>query len=459
MKRIVLLLLCVFLSGLSFPIQAEQEAVPANRSGIACDFSLRLRLNMEAFSPSDQGRARGYSDLLDALEFHGSISYDASERYADLSLKIVPLNREAQPVTLQIFGTPAALYLVSDLLGDEAVLISSASLLDFAVKTYYRLGLKLHYPALLFPYVYEFAAAKIINRWNKIYTASADRETLITPGQISSLAKSISTQLNRSSDLNTLITALGLVGGKEDTVAAIFESIPEYLTQTLTDGEAVVIHRDAQKETWSARKQVFYTHGILADRERIRLRLPAFPNGYVPSFSWTRIREDQREKLTISASLAHPSEEALFAFSFSADGLPASWPSAAHADGSLSLTGALVPQGSFLFTLDTDPSGAFTAEIRKPSGPEAEGRWWIQAEGTLLPREIHESAAREPADLHATDILRVNDTTLSEFVNRVRFPAAVGLIRFIVGLPVSACQTILDDLTDTGVLGILLPME
>ena len=456
-RKPILLLLCILLIGTALPAGAETAPVPQRAAGI--DYTLRLQLNPEAFSPESRLRLHGIRDLLAALEFQGTVCYDPSIRYLDLSLYLRPLDRSSQPITVRISGYPAALYISSNLLGEEKMLISGASLLDFAVKTYYRLGLKLHYPALLYPYVYEFAAFKIIKKWNNIFTPSDDSKTVLSAKSIASLAKTISNQLNQSSDLSTLITALGLVGGQEEAVTALFEDLPHYLTRTLTGGQSVVIRRSADEENWSARKKPFFTRISRPELQSVRLELPAFANGYLPSFSWSLSREEGGNRLELNAGVTHPSREDLFTLSVSGDRLPAVWPAEASGSGSFSLSGALVPQGAFRFGLTTEASGSFQLEIKKPSGEEAEGNWMLRAEGSATPRDMEVTPGQEKTSGHVTDILRVNDTTLAEFVRRVRLPAAAGMLRFIAGIPTAACQALMDDLTESGILHILLPSD
>ena len=54
------------------------------------------------------------------------------------------------------------------------------------------------------------------------------------------------------------------------------------------------------------------------------------------------------------------------------------------------------------------------------------------------------------------NIFSVNDVTLNEFVHRIARPFATGMLNFLVEVPASACQSVMDDLTDYGVLSVIL---
>ena len=58
--------------------------------------------------------------------------------------------------------------------------------------------------------------------------------------------------------------------------------------------------------------------------------------------------------------------------------------------------------------------------------------------------------------IYELNIFSVNDVTLKEFVGQVLRPAFEGLLPFLVEMPASSCQVIMDDLTEAGVLSVLL---
>ena len=49
-----------------------------------------------------------------------------------------------------------------------------------------------------------------------------------------------------------------------------------------------------------------------------------------------------------------------------------------------------------------------------------------------------------------------NDSTIRAFLPDMVRPMLEGMLRFLAGIPASACQAIMDDLTDLGVLELLL---
>jgi len=86
------------------------------------------------------------------------------------------------------------------------------------------------------------------------------------------------------------------------------------------------------------------------------------------------------------------------------------------------------------------------------------GAEMMTLEGSLLPREgemlMDIRAEEEPENM--LDLFVSNDTQIQSFLPDLVEPLLQGMIRFLVGIPTSACQAILDDLTEMGVFGVLM---
>ena len=50
------------------------------------------------------------------------------------------------------------------------------------------------------------------------------------------------------------------------------------------------------------------------------------------------------------------------------------------------------------------------------------------------------------------NILSINDMTLKELLSEIARPAFEGVLRFLVEMPASSCQSIMDDLESYGIL-------
>ena len=57
------------------------------------------------------------------------------------------------------------------------------------------------------------------------------------------------------------------------------------------------------------------------------------------------------------------------------------------------------------------------------------------------------------------NIFSVNDKTVSDFSRQIRRPLISGILNFLDVIPASACQSIMDDLEEYGLLNLLLGEE
>lgn len=430
---------------------AAEETAPVT----GYDFDLRFQLNREGLSSVRDKRLLGYADLLDALSFHGSFFYDRDSRAVDFSLDILPDDPDAEPLRLRFFGYPETLMLTASFLGTETVLFSNISLLEFVNKTREHLGLNLQYAALLYPYVYEYALQTVIHRWNRTFRKKSESR-MITAKSVKTFAATLERACTEQKETETLINSLCLTGDYAETIRAEISGLSAWLLNDITRGKGVKIRLSSGSEIWSAGNKAFFTRKFSDTDETIATNLPPTPGGYQPAFSFSNHRQEEKADLDLYIGWTRNGEDDLLSFRFTGSELPQSWPADASAEGEISLLGALYPNFAFGFGLLSDASGQFRLQLKKPSGSENAGEVFFIAEGTLIPRESPIRKYTEEEMASCVDILRVNDVTLAEFTNRIKGTAVKELVRFLVGVPASSCQSVLDDLTDTGILNMLL---
>ena len=57
------------------------------------------------------------------------------------------------------------------------------------------------------------------------------------------------------------------------------------------------------------------------------------------------------------------------------------------------------------------------------------------------------------------NVFSVNDKTVSEFSGKIRRPLITGILNLLDEMPASACQSVMDDLEEYGLVNILLGEE
>ena len=83
----------------------------------------------------------------------------------------------------------------------------------------------------------------------------------------------------------------------------------------------------------------------------------------------------------------------------------------------------------------------------------------LSCSGTVLPgepRDIPNYQAQTPDDSTSYNVFSFNEERLSDFTHNVLPYLLRNLFSFVAEAPTAACQSFLDDLTEAGVLDMLL---
>ena len=176
MKRILAMMLALFLLAGTAAAGAE-EANPYRADSY--DFTLRFRLNAEAFPLHDREYMQGYADLLEALEFRGNYSQSMQGKYVDMSFEVVPVTNPDAAVSFRIFGRPKNwLNVSSSLLGDAAVCFQPPQIMPFVVRAWETFQIPLFPIALAIPTLTEAPYNLLYENWSTEVRERKDRSVI-----------------------------------------------------------------------------------------------------------------------------------------------------------------------------------------------------------------------------------------------------------------------------------------
>lgn len=454
MRKCLSLLLAFALLCFCLPASAaEKEAAQA------WSFSFSLHLNEEAVSSGLRDRARGYAALFDALRFEGTYARSLSSSAFELQLSVIPVDPEASPVSFRIHGLPHSMMVGSPLMGEEQFVLDNDALLEFCMKGYEHLGLPLPYVALMLPYTWENAFRFVLADWEGMMQARTP-EGIIPAAAVSTLADKWTRRLESDPHIMVFSTSLGLDTGFDAAFHQFLADAPAYLTKEVTGGEDIRIVSSEGGETWSSGCGEFVSRSDSPEHRRLSVFLPPMESGYQPSFLFQQTLTQSRlsGQIALSVSQTLPEKEDLLDLRVSAAALPESWPADCDSLVNFNLTGGLFANLGFTGFLKGAADGSLALEIRKPSLEPEPGDLLLSLTGSLLPVEgdVTLDAYDEAEANAATSILHVNETSLKPFVEKILPTFAGGFLKFLFGIPTAACQVVLDDLTDYGVLGMLL---
>ena len=81
----------------------------------------------------------------------------------------------------------------------------------------------------------------------------------------------------------------------------------------------------------------------------------------------------------------------------------------------------------------------------------------LQVFGTVIPRQLEAAPSYWEGDfVEYTNLFSVNDSSLRELAGRAAKPLLQGILDFLIEVPASACQSVMDDLTSSGLLSMAL---
>lgn len=445
------------------PVSAEEAD-----SRHSYDFDLTFSLNAGAFPALVRSRAEGYAALVNRLGIRGSVAWDDTTRSLDMNGSLYFTDNESLSYPFRLFGVPSRLFITFPETENEVIFLNMAALADFSIKAKNTLNVPLFYAAVLYPYTSEVSFSGLKEAWAQAI-GRQEKSGRITKKQSAAFASLVQDQLDSNSFLRLWIQALA--GGSEspEAVDAFFYDLGNYC-RVVTGGRNISVSISPSSEVWqNADGQTLYSAYETDGGKTYTLSLPANQYGYVPFLTYSSRSDEQTSGFDLHASVlrdgyrdgyAESSKfwpDTLLDCSVSASGLPLSIPS----DSAFSVTGiingAVYPNYAFVLRGETKNDGSVSLLLYKPFSRDAEPVMILQCSGTVLPAEPVSLPDYLYYDLTAThNVFSFNEERLAAFRSAV-LPALVrSVFSFVAAAPTAACQSFLDDLTDMGILQMLL---
>ena len=490
--------LCSFTSAL-----AEKQA-PV----VYCyDFDLAFSLNVESFPLPDRERASGYAELLDSLGLKGRLAWCPKKNSMNLEASLYYLDKPSLSYPFRIYGTNKRVFVTSPLINNEDLFLDMNGLMEFAVKAKGTLNMPLTYLAFLYPYATEYAFKKLNSSWNKRIGPSRTTGT-VTLEQFEKMSERWVIHISSNPNIQRWIYALMGIAEAPEVIQAEFDNLPFYY-ENITGGQPLSVSVGENSELWQdASGNTLFSKQVSEDDFSLTLSLPASVNGYIPQLSVLTHAGEETSSFDVSASItldpsASPElpwdeyedfgpvtgsgdmtaeyvEEVideddsgvytdgddhigiikpaqLLSFQASGSGFPRNLPADSSFSASASMLGAVYPNFAFSLQGETKTDGTFSASLSRPESAESPSVEILRVSGTVVSAEPEKVPDYRKKSLKKVfNIFAMNDQSLADFSKRIVPLALRSLLSFVAEAPTSACQSVLDDLTDLGVLGMLL---
>ena len=505
---LLILILCLSFAHAEETAPAEESA-PAP-SAQRYDLDLTFSLNPEAFPARARSRARGYAELLDVLELRGDITICEETQSFDLNAELFFRNKPEVSIPFRFYGIPSQLFLTSPIIGNQTLLFNMACLAEFAIKIKKNLETPLPALSLLYPVVYQHNLYTVRQAFLD-YTAPSDVSREISAEKIAELADTWQDLISNQTELNVLMTVLCSVSSAPEAVEAELNGIPSYVRDFVSAGEPITVEVGDGTETWqNAAGQTLFSREKKDGSLTWSLTLPADENRYVPTLSFTRTNadgtcdfslegsmirdkasavppgfedqgftplEDEEEDAESESEDSTPvtgeeeSEESeseseeeedsewpetMVKLSASGSSLPLSYPADSSFSLAASIEGALYPNFSISVLGKTENNGTVSAAFRiheKNSDPAT----ILTCQGTVIPgvaETVPDYNGLPPRGVFG--FFSFSEYYMELFKDLVTKPLLLGLLDFVAAAPTSACQSLLDDLTDSGIMNMMM---
>lgn len=463
MKRFLALLFMLVLSVSAVAFSCAEESVPTVYS---YDFDFRFHMNADVFPVQNRTHMQGYADLLNMLELKGNLTYSPSTGSFNINAEIIPVTNPGASVSFRLYGIPDYIGLSSPLLGDETIWFQNPFLMEFAFKTWNNLRIPLQYVALLYPYVTESAFRQMSNAWNVRFGAVSESVSF-SRDELVSLVENWSSILHDDSQLKYWIYSISLPAKNGDLMETEFFRLPDYVLSRVFPEGGLRCMLDDSTETWlNDQNDLLFTRTIESGSSEWTLSLPETESGYLPRVTFRSVNDSRFFSLSLDGSYnlsesqvsnRSPLPESLFSLFLDMNGWPAFWPMDAAFDASLSIGGILYPNATMTLRGNSRTDGSFSLVISEPVEESGTSLEVFSCSGTVIPVAPSGVPDYKRDDFVSyLSIFNVSDQSKDDFVHRIRRPLFLGILNFLDEVPARACQSVMDDLEDYGVLDMIL---
>ena len=486
--------LCLFLVLVLLSACAAAEEPKAQRY----DFDLTFVLNAEAFPPASRSRAGGYAELLNRLELRGSVTFCGRTESFDMDAVLLFKDKPDVSIPFRFYGVPQHLFLTSPVMDNQTILFSMGALLEFAVKAKNTLNIPLPYFAFLYPYSTAFAFRSVTGAWSEVIGRTTE-SCEISAEQLDDVSARWDTAMQEDPALILWISALAGGSDASEAVETEFANLPFYANEYVSHGEPLSVLVTDGSEIWqNAEGQILFSREERGEGSYSwSLTLPATESRYVPYASFARDTDGSVTDFSFEATyLRQPKErpysddedsegdeygddegysedyeedseeyeeengsfpETLLRLAASSSSIPCSLPADSSFSLSGSVTGSLFPNYAFTLSGETKKDGTVSVSLCKSSAGDVSSDFILRVEGTVVPGNPEFVPDYTNKQLYGTfNLFSFNEYYVALFKELVTKPMLKSLLDFVAEAPASACQSLLDDLTDLGFLNFLL---
>lgn len=461
-KLIALVLVCVTVLGM---VSAIAESSSGNPEVISYDFNLRFHLNADAFSFHERKRQQGYEDLLDMLEFRGNYSYCPATDSSDFRLEIVPVTNPSAKISFRVYGIRTQRIVTSSLFGAEKVSFAPAYFMHFANSVWEVIRLPLYLPALINPQITITAFRSIADVWN--WGMSEKSSGKISKDTIKKIAEGWRTQFAENDDLNTWLKVITNPIPDGALVVSEIEQLPDMLLSFANGKPLRITSAAGVKQGLNASGDVLWEERTSDEQYSLLLNLPESNKGYKPYLAFSREEEEKSFSVHLDADWSRGGKkqqdpenaenypDTILKTSLEVSQLPKTYPADAEFSGEIEVKGIVLPELHCKVKGKTTAAGLIGINAIFADNNTVDT--FFSCTGTVVPVSYEGVLAFSQEELIAPfNLFEISFKAKNSLIDALDRSIVLGLIDFLYELPVSSCQSVMDDIENAGILKLLI---
>lgn len=436
-----LLCLCLLTPALSL---AEQDV-----TGVR--FDLRFQMDPSVFPQEQQALACGIADLVNILSLQGTLAQSFNGCF-DLNLALMLADAAETRTTLRLFGTESQWSVASSLLGEETLFINLIAMLEFALKIYYHMDIPLQRAAVFIsPYVHTSALDALRRAWNDVMLAQqGDRR--ISRDDALALASELAEIAENDRTFRVWVQALALEAGYDEATMEAFAFLPEWAESILAE-DGISISTQGTTETWQTGEYTLFTRTVEDSVTAWSVVLPEPINGYNASVFYNGQPNGEH---ILRIDISDEYEDAVLDCTVKAENIPdltCEVPVSAPFSLSVDLSGVFLEEDLHLLFQGEGEDGyvALSMIDTRTGAPQLTVSGMLEA---FSPDTVPDYTSAELT--RGMNLLSMNDEGLTRLVSSVTRPLLKGMIPLLAHAPASSVQSILDLMTDSGIINMLV---
>ena len=442
LRRLLCAVLCLCLLAPSLAV-AEQDAA-------GLKFDLQFQMDPAAFPLEQQKVASGLADLLNILTLQGTLDQSFTGCF-DLNASFMLAGEETTRTPFRLYGTESHWAVKSSLLGDEMLMVNMVALLEFAIKAYFHLNVPLQRAAMLVsPYVHTSAFENLISAWSTVMLAQEGKRT-IPRKDVLALAAQLTEIAENERSFQYWVKALAIESGYDEDILDVAMSLEEW-ADSFVGKKGIVITTKGSTETWQTGSTTLFTRTVEDSVTAWSVTLPVTPNGYLASAYYNGQPNGEH---VLRISIMDEYEDHILDATVKANNIPdltCEVPIASPFSLEVEMTGEALAEDVHVLFQGEGENGYFTLSMLNPKTMQPQ----LTMSGTLNTYTPDAVPSYETQELlEGVNLLSINDTTLTELLSNIGKPMVEGMFPLLVHMPASSIQTLLDLLTDSGILGLL----